>query len=278
MTDIRTRFSTTPRLFVVGLFILGAACHHKPPASVPAPTAPAPVAAPAPAALVIRSGPTLIQAMHDRYASGWYHTLTFTQKTTLGLPSGGDVVQTWYEALKIPGRQRIDSDLAAKAGVLFAHDSIHNFSGGKLVHADSGSNELLVLGFDVYGQSVARSETLLRGLGFDLSRFHEATWQGTPVYVVGALRADTTSKQFWVERDRLLLVRTLENARQGHTDVRFGKYVSSGGGWVATEVTQTVNGKRRILEQLSDVRANASVSDALFDPKQWATVPHWASR
>jgi hypothetical protein len=273
MNELRMRTPTTPRRLVVGLLILGTACHHKAPESTPAPARPAPAPA-APAAMVVHSGPTLIQAMHERYASTWYRSLAFTQKTTLGLPSGGDIVQTWYESVRVPGRQRIDSDVASKAGVLFAHDSIYNFSGGKLVHTDSGSNELLVLGFDVYGQSVARTEAALRGLGFDLTRFHEATWQGTPVYVVGALRGDSTSKQFWVERDRLLFVRMLENARQGHTDVRVGKYAQAGGGWVPTEVTQTVNGKRRILEQLSDLRPNAALPEALFDPKLWTETVH----
>jgi hypothetical protein len=41
-------------------------------------------------------------------------------------------------------------------------------------------------------------------------------------------------------------------------------------------VVQYVNGSRRLLEEYSDVRTNTSLSDALFDPKQWATVRHWA--
>lgn len=277
MRDTLFHAPSAPRLVVVGLLALGTACQHKKAETQPEPAPPAPRTAPVASKAVVADARTLLQAMHDRYAASWYHTLTFTQKTTLGLPSGGEIVQTWYEAGRIPGRLRIDTDLTSKAGVLFARDSIFNFTGGKLVRADTGSNELLVLGFDVYGQPVARTEAVLRGLGYDLSRFHEGTWQGTPVYVVGAVRGDTTSKQFWVERDRLLFVRMIENGRQGHTDVRFTKYVPSGGGWVATEVAQIVNGKRRILEQYTDVRTNVEIGDALFDPRRWATAPHWAA-
>lgn len=266
----RSLFITTPRVIVAGLFVFAAACHRQKPASAPAPAAP--VVRPAPAAAAIRSGQSLVRAMHDRYASTWYQTVAFTQKTTLGLPSGGEIVQTWHESLKLPGRLRIDTDLASKAGVLFARDSIYNFNDGKLTKADTGSNELLVLGFDVYTQSAAKTEAVLRDLGFDLSKFHEGTWQGTPVFVVGAARGDTTSKQFWVERDRLLFVRMLANTPQGHTDVRFSSYAPAGDGWIATDVSQLVNGKRRIHEQYSAVRANVQLPDALFDPKRWSSA------
>jgi hypothetical protein len=217
----------------------------------------------------VRSAPTLIDAMHDRYAGDWYHTVAFTQKTTLGLPSGGEIVQTWLESARLPGHLRIDTDVGSKAGVLYARDSIFNFNGGKLTRANAGANELLVLGFDVYTQSPARTEEALRGLGFDLSKFHEGMWDGTPVYVVGAMRGDTTSKQFWIDRNRLLFVRMLESAPQGHTDVRFSGYERAGGGWIATDVTQSVNGKRRIHEQYSNVRTNVELPDAMFDPQHW---------
>jgi hypothetical protein len=214
--------------------------------------------------------------MHDRYASTWYRDLTFVQKTTVTLSSGSQIVQTWYEAGLMPGHLRIDTDLQAKSGVLYAGDSTYNFAGGKLVKADTGTNELLVLGFDVYAQTSAKTEAALRKLGFDLSRFHEAVWRGVPVFVVGALRGDTTSKQFWVERERLLFVRLIENTRQGHADFRFSNYMQFGGGWVAAEVEQYVNGKRRLLEQYSQIHTNVALPDALFDPRKWATAPHWA--
>jgi len=276
MTDSRRCSLSTPRLIVVGLIFFGAACHRQHPTAAPPPPA---RTTPAPSAPVaVTSGPTLVRAIHDRYASDWYRTLTFTQKTTVRLPSGGEIVQTYYEALSLPGRLRIDTDLQSRGGVLFARDSVFTFSGGKLVRADSGLNELLVLGFDVYAQPVPRSEGVLRRLGFDLTKFHEATWQGKPVYVVGALRGDTTSKQFWIDRDRLLFVRLIAKTARGRTDTRFSQYVQYGEGWVATVVEQYVNGRRALLEQYSGVRVNASLPDALFDPKQWATAPHWARK
>jgi hypothetical protein len=216
--------------------------------------------------------------VHDRYSSSWFHTLTFTQKTTVRLPSGGEIAQTYYESMETPGRLRIDTDIQSKSGILFVRDSSFRFSAGKLVATDTLLNELLVLGFDIYTQPVARTESVLHRLGFDLNRFHESTWQGTPVYVVGAARGDTTSKQFYIDRDRLLFLRVIESTPRGRSDTRFGAYVQYGGGWVATEVQQFVNGKRTVLEQYSGVRANPPLSSALFDPKQWSTAPHWARK
>jgi hypothetical protein len=225
---------------------------------------------------VINSGEAVVRAMHDRYVGKWYRTITFTQKTTVTLASGSEIVQTWYEAGLLPGRLRIDFDLKSKSGSLVAHDSVYSFSNGRLASADTGTNPLLLLGFDIYTQPVNRTVATLRRLGFDLSDFHETTWQGRPVYVVGAVRGDTMSKQFWVDRERLLFLRLIERSRQGRSDVRFSQYVESGGGWVAMEVTQLVNGRRRLLEEYTDVRTNVSLSDALFDPRQWSTVPHWS--
>lgn len=275
------RHLTTPRRLVVGFLVFITACHRKPtpqpapaPARAPARARPTPPPAAATTA-AITTGNSLVRAMHERYGS-WYHTMTFVQRTTLVTPSGGEIHQTWYEAMELPGRLRIDTDLHSKSGTLFARDSIFTFSAGKLVRADTGLNELLVLGFDAYAQSSARTEAQLRSLGFDLSRFHEGTWEGKPVFIVGALAGDTMSKQFWVDQKNLLFVRLLSNDRQGHVDIRFNNYQSVGGGWVAAEVLQLVNGRRRLLEEYSDIHANVPLAAALFDPGEWAVAPHWA--
>src|SRR5579863_9176131 len=59
------------------------------------------------------TGDAVIQAMHDRYAKTWYHTLTFTQKTTLRTPADTMVIETWKEAAILPGRLRIDIQRAS---------------------------------------------------------------------------------------------------------------------------------------------------------------------
>lgn len=283
MPLFRHRFSPTPRRFAVGLFVcaivVADACHRQAPPPPPAPVRrPAPPTPKSPAEVAIADAPSLVRAMHARYAETWYHTITFVQKTTVGLPSGGDLVETWYEAGELPGRLRIDTDLEARSGLLFAGDSIYHFNAGKLVSADTGVNDLLLLGFDVYKQPPARTDAMLRHLGFDLSRMHETTWHGRPVYVVGALRGDTVSKQFWIDRERLLFVRLLEHTSQGRTDVRFDDYVPSNGGWVAERVEQFTNGKRRVLEQYSNVRTNVSLSGTVFDPHEWSSGAHWSKR
>ena len=264
MTAFRRLFSSSPRIIAAGLIVFVSACHRQRPAARPAPV-PTP---PPPAA--ITTAPALIRAMHDRYEAHWYQTFTFTQKTTVALPSGHDLVQTWYEAGELPGHLRIDTDLGSKGGVLYARDSIYSFAGGRLVRADTGVNDLLVLGFDLYTQPVSRSESILRHLGFDLNMFHEGTWNGRQVYVVGAERGDTNTKQFWIEKDHLLFVRLLEHTRQGHSDVRFENYVPTNGGWMAEQVAQYIDGKRRLLEQYSDVQTNVALPAGLFDPKLWS--------
>jgi hypothetical protein len=249
-------------------------------ASVPQPSNPAPVASrPAPPPSGLNTGEAVVRAMHDKYAGKWYRSLTFTQKTTTTLASGGELVQTWYEAAQFPGKLRIDTDLKTKSGTLYARDSVFTFQAGKPAVADTGYNPLLVLGFDVYTQPTNRTISILRRLGYNLDLVYETVWMAKPVYVVGAERTDSVSRQFWVDKDRLLVLRSIDRGRQNaRNEVRFNQYVESGGGWIAVEMLFLSNGRRRLLEEYSDVRTNVQVSDALFDPRQWTTVPHWSTR
>ena len=259
---------------IISLFVIGVmACHRRAPVTPPTAPPVTPTPRPAPA---MSSGEAVVRAMHDRYAGKWYRSITFTQKTTIRLASGSEVVQTWYEAALLPGRLRIDFDLRSRSGTLIARDSVFSFNNGRLANSDTGVNDLLLLGFDVYAQPANRTISTLRRLGFDLDDVYESSWQGKPVYVVGAKRGDTTAKQFWVDRDRLLFVRLLQRTRQGRSDVRFNQYVETGGGWVAVEVVNMVNGRRALLEEYSDVRTNVTLSESLFDPRAWTTAPHWS--
>src|SRR5262249_11934708 len=231
MIALRWRRTSTPLPPAAGLLVftglagLLAGCHRSQPVPAPPPATPArtparPAPTPPPAVAAITSSPTLVRAMREFYTNSWYHTVTFHQRTTIVNPTNGhEFVQMWYGAGALPGRLRIDTDLASKAGILYRRDSVYTFNAGKLVTADTGTYEPLMLGFDIYAQPATRTDAQLRRLGFDLSRFHEGTWQGKPVFIVGAERGDTTSKQFWVDRETLLFVRLLEHSATGRSDM-----------------------------------------------------------
>ena len=215
-------------------------------------------------------GAELIRLMHDRYVAKWYTTLTFTQATERRNAADSVVHETWYEAMKLPGRLRID--VGTPDGdpiILFARDSIYVRRGSRALPPRAGRNPLLLLGFDVYTQPIERSVSALRDEGFDLSRMHEGTWQGRRVFIVGAAPGDTTSKQFWIDAERLVFVRMVGpegGGRSGVEDVRFDQYQPAGGGWLARLVTDTRSGKLVQREQYTDIRVNAPVSDSRVDP------------
>jgi hypothetical protein len=220
--------------------------------------------------------------MHDRYAAVWYKTLSFSQTTTLTLPNGGTLQQQWLEAGKFPGRLRIDTDTANRSGVIYAGDTVYRFTNGKLAAANADMNELLILGFDVYTQPVARTVDILRGRGIDLSKVSRGTWEGRPVFIVGAVAGDTVSKQFWIDADRLLFVRLLETVTTAtatrRVEYRFLKYVPHGNAWVSEEVVGLRDGKPSLHEVYADVQVNVPLDDATFDPKQYATFTPWYRR
>jgi hypothetical protein len=221
-----------------------------------------------------KNGEELIAQMRDRYAGKWYRTLTFVQKTTL--PDGK--VETWYEALELPGKLRIDiAPLDSMNTILFRNDSMYRFERGKLKDSKPLVHPLMVLGFDVYGAPVLETVRKLRGLNFDLSKLHQTTWQERPTYVVGAEPGDTLSPQFWIDVERLYFVRSLEPSKENPSvinDTRFEKYIPLAGGWLEMEVLFLSNGQQRVKEEYTRPKANVKLDPAIFDPRAWK-APGW---
>ena len=190
----------------------------------------------------------------------------------------GERVETWYEAMALPGRLRIDLDSTLRTGRLFANDSSYLVRNGALRVAVRGQNPLMVLAFDVYGQPAARTAAALRELGFPAGPVRADAWQGRPVWVVGGAPGDLHRPQYWVDQERLVFVRLLQPAPQDTTqtfDVRFDAFRKLGGGWIAERVEAYTGGKRTLLEEYSDVRADVELDPALFDPRRWTTARHW---
>jgi hypothetical protein len=117
----------------------------------------------------------------------------------------------------------------------------------------------------------------LKQEGFDLSKFHEDAWKGEPVYVVGADRGDLKTKQFWIERKRLLFVRLIEPDRhdaKNVDDIRFEDYRPLRKAWIAARVEVYNNEKLTFTEDYSDIQGDVNLPETIFDPKEFGTA-HW---
>jgi len=225
----------------------------------------------------IRNTDELVQAMQKKYGKSWYKTATFVQKTTNYETDGTPKVETWFEALSVPGSLRIDFTPTKDGnGILFTNNQIYVFKSGKVETNRPYVHPLMVLGFDIYRLPQAEVIEKLKGQKFDLSMFREDTWQGRPVYVVGAQAGDFHSTQFWIDQKNLYFVRMLRPGRDGAQtqETQFNKYQKLGGGWMAPEVVFKIDGKVVTIEEYSELRADVQLDPRLFDPQHFATV-HW---
>jgi hypothetical protein len=220
-------------------------------------------------------GEALVRAMHQRYEGKWYHSLTFTQTTSW--PKTGRQ-ETWYESALIPGTLRIDiAPIDSGNAILFRRDSVYRYKAGAIVASRPLVHPLMVLGFDVYAEAPEITLGKLKDLGFDLSKIRQDNWQGRPVWVVGTTSAsDTTTRQFWIDKERLYFVRMLEPSRDSTAtlETQFNKYQPLGKGWVSIEVVFKHNGEVETTEQYADVKADTPLPEAMFDPAQY-TRPSW---
>ena len=214
----------------------------------------------------------LLAAMRARYDGKWYRNLTFVQNNSEYHPDSTVTHSVWREWLLAPGKLRIEFQPDSGSGMLFAADSQFAFTKDSISMARPFIHPLLVLGFDVYAQPVERTLAVLTQRRFDLSVLSETTWEGRPVWVVGAKAGDLHTRQFWVDKERLVFVRLLAPAGQDTSrtsDTRFNKYAPLAGGWVSPEVEFLVDGQRLFLEEYHDIQANVAMPDALWDRRQW---------
>jgi len=263
---------------VAALLLTATACRRGGGVGVPTPDTASPAEPVDPG---ITTTARLIEAMRDRYSGKWYSTLTFVQTSTYYRPDGSVLrSEIWPESAMMPGRLRIDiGNPSLGNAVIYANDTVYQFTQRRLTRREAGNNPLQRLAFDVYHLPPSRTLEILSSLGYDVSTMYRTTHNGREYYVVGAREGDTKRKQFWVEADRLLFWRLIEPWLPTDTvnvrEIRFADYKEYGGGWVAEEVDFLRNGTRYFFEKYRDVRTDVEIDPALFDPRQFTTAKHW---
>ncbi len=216
----------------------------------------------------VKDAEGLVRAMLNKYEGKWYQTMTFEQRT-VRYDSVGNVTsdKIWYEAMQMPDQLVIKfEDWDSGNGMLFRNDSLYRFEDGSVAASRPMIHPLMVLGFSVYNQPLEKTISSLNALGFDFSKFHKREFNGKKVYVVGADEGDETSNQFWIEKDRLLFVRLIQDFGNGRNqDIRFTNYQKLGEGWVAAQVDFYSGDKLRLRETYSNIQS-PELNQTIFDP------------
>jgi hypothetical protein len=237
-----------------------------------------PAAPPRPAAPEISDGPSLLRAMNTRYAGRWYSSVEIALNNTLYGLDGRQTRSNWREFLGVPGRQRIDYlPLPQQSGVLYVNGRIYSFVNGKQNATQAGWNPLAILIADVYMQPVDTTVKQLDSLGFDLTKLRADYSDGDRVWIVGAGTGDSTTSQFWIDSDSLVVERVIQRSTQGTrtivNDVRLTKYSDVSGFPIAREMSVYRDGRLVLRQDYADVKVNVALPPALFDPTKFASPP-----
>jgi hypothetical protein len=223
-------------------------------------------------------GRAVLQQMRSAYDGKWYHTLTFVQRTVFHRPDGTTNTQMWYEAVSGPSNLRIDRDSVTSGnGTLYKGDSTFVVRNGAVASRNGNGNPFMPLIMGVYLQPVERTAQELAKHGMDLAKVHRNTWHGRQTWVVGAdAPSDTTSPQFWIDTERLVLVRMLIRVGSGATyDMDVDGYERAGNGWLGTRIIMSSGGRPVQEEHYQDWKVDVELDPALFDTATWTSARHW---
>jgi hypothetical protein len=202
-----------------------------------------------------RTGEDLIAEMHKRYYQAPCRSYKFSQRNRHYENDSLTRRTEWHEAVSFPDKFRITFGGRNSGNyVLFRNDSTMRYFENKHVKSKPDSNNLLLLLGGMYYRDLPDVKARLNRAGYDLSRISIAKWMKDSVFVLGALKGDTTSNQLWVNKRDLVIVRIIERINPTEMmDMRFEAYRKWCRGHVETRVSFRRNGRLEQEEEYYDL-------------------------
>ncbi len=209
----------------------------------------------------------VLEKMHKRFAGKWYKTFSFNQTTEIYRNDSLKRSETWYEHIKFPIDFRIDfGNPDSGNAVIYKNDSSYFFRNGTRAGARPGENDLLFLLGGMYFYPYDTVIVKMKSYGYDLDKFHEDSWEGTGVYVIGAGKGEDSVNQLWIERENFSPVRMIKYENGNKEEAYFEKHVPLEGGYTETLVHFFINGKLAQVEKYHDLKGNIEIDPSIFDP------------
>ncbi|MGH2564539.1 MAG: hypothetical protein ACRDE5_08500, partial [Ginsengibacter sp.] len=212
----------------------------------------------------------VLKKMYDRYSGKWYKTFSFNQTTEVYRNDSLKRTEIWYENIEFPNNFRIDfGNPDSGNAVIFKNDSSYLFKKSQKADVRPDNDDLLFLLGGMYFYSFNDVIAKMKLFGYDLYRFHEDTWKEKPVYVIGALNDQDSVNQIWIEKENFSPVRLLKYENNTKEEALFENHVKLEGGFTETLVYFYINNKLIQVEKYHDLKGNAEIDPAIFDPENF---------
>ena len=221
-----------------------------------------------------KSGADIIQAMYSRWDKKWYPNFKFEQRAIFYENGAVTKEEVWQEIYSQPGNLHIRfNGFESGSGAVFAADTVYSFKEHQLQAKTFQIHPLVLLAFDVYFYKPEVTVAKLQQLGFDLNSVTEAKWQGRDAYVIGTTNpADSKTSQFWVDKERLYILRVLTNRNGVARDVEMNNYQLIDNKWVATEILFKTDGKLTLREEYFNMSFPETADKSWFDPAKFSST------
>lgn len=196
--------------------------------------------------------------------------MTFEQETDFYKDNVKQKTQLWFEASSSPGNLIIKFDsMRSHSGALFKGDSSYSFRPGNPMKRSAETHDLMLIGFDVYFIKPDSFINKISSLGYNTEIFREDTFSGRQVFVVGAHRGDSISRQFWIDKERLYLHRIIYMQGKDKIECTLENYRKIKKYWVSTVLTFKVNSDLKIKERYKNIKFPSYLPADIFDPEKF---------
>jgi hypothetical protein len=217
-----------------------------------------------------KTGKDVIKTMYEKYGGKWYKTFSFNQTTEIYKNDSLIRSQTWYEQIEFPKNFRIDFGNADSGNaVIFRNDSSYIFKNSKLARTNYYQNDLLFLLGGMYFYPLDSAISKMEAFGFDLHKFHEDSWKGKAVYVIGAKKNEDSVNQVWFEKENYNLVRMIKFENNRKEEALLENQVKLKGGFSETLVKFYIDDNLIQVEKYHDLKSNIYIDPSVFDPKNF---------
>lgn len=216
-----------------------------------------------------KTGTDVIRFMHQKYKEGPCKSYTFSQKNTHYRNDSIVGNSEWHEYIEFPDKFRIDFGEKTEGNfVIFKNDSSYRYKNNTLKKVNYNTNTLLLLLGGMYYRDLQDVLTRLQNENYNTQLVSTQKWKKQQVYVIGAMRGDTTSNQIWVSKKNWRVVRIIEKMDAlSIMDMTFDAYQKNCHGYIETKVTFKRNGKIEQMEEYYNIKPIDVFSTEIFNPR-----------